>query len=102
MYLELVRIISSSPFFPGEISKTLQFHRAVFGANEQGNYIHPTISNESEPFVSTLLLLSSFARDEKHKYISTFVEERDVCNKEIYEDKTYSLVSNPKLFLKAD
>ena len=86
--------------FPGELSKTLQFHRAMFGANEQGNYIHPTISNESEPFVSTLLLLSSFARDEKHKYISTFAEAHDICEKEIFEEKSYSLVADPKLFLK--
>ncbi|MCE7741881.1 MAG: hypothetical protein GOP50_05440 [Candidatus Heimdallarchaeota archaeon] len=86
--------------YPGEISRTIQFQRAIFGANEQGNYIHPTISNGSEPFASTMLLLSSFARDEKHKYISTFVEDRDICSKEIYEDKPYSLVSNPDLFLK--
>ncbi|MHA1446862.1 MAG: hypothetical protein ACTSSN_09240 [Candidatus Heimdallarchaeaceae archaeon] len=85
---------------PGELAKTIQFHRAMFGANEQGNYIHPTISNESEPFMSTLLLLSSFARDEKHKYISTFAEERDICDKAIFEEKLYSLVSNPELFLK--
>ena len=46
------------------------------------------------------MLLSSFARDEKHKYISTFVESHDICNKEIFEEKSYSLVSDPKLFLK--
>jgi len=86
--------------YPGEISRTIQFNRAIFGANEQGNYIHPTMSNESEPFVSTLLLLSSFARAEKHKYLSTFVEDRDVCLKEYFEEKPYSLVSNPDLFLK--
>ncbi len=86
--------------YPGEISRTVQFQRAIFGADEQGIYIHPTISNESEPFASTLLLLSSFARDEKHKYISTFVEDRDICDKDIFEDKSYSLVADPKLFLK--
>ncbi len=86
--------------YPGEISRTIQFQRAIFGANEQGNYIHPTISNESEPFASTLLILSSFARNEKHKYISTFVEDRNICDKEIYEERSYSLVSKPDLFLK--
>jgi len=39
--------------YPGEISRKIQFQRAIFGANEQGNYIHPTISNESEPFAFT-------------------------------------------------
>lgn len=86
--------------YPGEISRTMQFQRAIFAANEQGNYIHPTISNESEPFASTLLLLSSFARNEKHKYLSTFVEDRKICDRDIYEERPYSLVSNPDLFLK--
>jgi phosphomannomutase len=71
----------------------MQFHRAIFGSNEQGNYIHPTISNESEPFASTLLLLSALARDEKHKYMCSFAEENDVVNKELFEETTYSLHS---------
>ena len=86
--------------YPGEISRAIQFHRAIFGANEQGYYIHPTISNDSEPFVSTILLLSSFARDEKHRYMSSFLEEKDYLNKEITMEKSYSLVSEPKLFFK--
>ena len=34
------------------------------------------------------------------KYLSTFVEERDVLNKEFVEEKSYALVSNPVLFYK--
>ena len=86
--------------YPGEISRSMQFHRALFGANEQGYYIHPTMSNDSEPFVSTILLLSSFARDERHKYISTFAEEKDVLNKDYVEERSFSLVSEPELFFK--
>jgi phosphomannomutase len=85
---------------PGEISRTMQFNRAIFGANEQGNYIHPTISNESEPFASTLLLLSAFAREEKHRYISSFVEEKDVVEKSIIESTTYSLFSDAESLFK--
>ncbi|MBY9001660.1 MAG: hypothetical protein KGD64_12150, partial [Candidatus Heimdallarchaeota archaeon] len=83
---------------PGEISRTIQFHRALFGANSQGNFIHPTISNESEPFASTLFLLSSFARDDKHKYISTFIEQWDILNKEDSEEKKYNLLSKADAF----
>ncbi len=86
--------------YPGEISRKIQFQRALFGANEQGNYIHPTISNESEPFVSTLLLLSSFARDEKHRFLSTFVEQYDVINKEFIKRKTYSPYSEADALLR--
>ena len=86
--------------YPGEISRKIQFQRAIFGANEQGNYIHPTISNESEPMVSTLLLLSSFARDEKHRFLSTFVEQNDVINKEFIERKTYSPYSEADTILR--
>jgi phosphomannomutase len=83
---------------PGETSRAMQFHRALFGATAQGNYIHPTISNESEPFASTLYLLSTFARDDKHKYISTFIEQWDVLNKEFTEEKNYNLLSKAKEF----
>ncbi|NPD88357.1 MAG: hypothetical protein HGN29_06520 [Asgard group archaeon] len=85
---------------PGEISRSMQFNRAIFGANEQGNYIHPTISNESEPFASTLLLLSAFARNEKHRYISSFVEEKDIIEKTLIEETTYSLFSNAEYLFK--
>lgn len=86
---------------PGEISRAMQFNRAIFGANEQGNYIHPTISNESEPFASTLLLLSAFARNEKHRYISSFAEEKNVIDKEIISESTYSLFSNAESLFKS-
>ena len=86
--------------YPGEISRKIQFQRAIFGANEQGNYIHPTISNESEPFASILLLLSSFARDENHRYLSTFVEKSDFINKEYIERKTYSPYSKADVLLR--
>ena len=85
---------------PGEISRSMQFNRAIFGANEQGNYIHPTISNESEPFASTLLLLSAFARNEKHRYISSFAEEKNVIDKNIIEETTYSLFSDAENLFK--
>ncbi|MHA1667963.1 MAG: hypothetical protein ACTSUR_04820 [Candidatus Heimdallarchaeaceae archaeon] len=83
---------------PGEISRAIQFNRALFGANEQGNYIHPTISNESEPFASTLLLLASFARDEHHRFISSFAEEKNVVDRSLITEKSFSLHSNPRIF----
>lgn len=85
---------------PGEISRAMQFNRAIFGANEQGNYIHPTISNESEPFASTLLLLSAFARDENHRYISSFAEEKDKIDETLIEETTYSLFSDAENLFK--
>ena len=85
---------------PGEISRSMQFNRAIFGANEQGNYIHPTISNESEPFASTLLLLSAFARDDKHRYISSFAEEKDAMDKSLLQETTYSLFSDAESLFK--
>ncbi len=85
---------------PGEMSRLIQFKRALFGANEHGSYIHPTFSNESEPFVSTLLLLWSFAQNEKHKYISSFAEENDVVDENMYLEEYYRLNADPTLFFK--
>lgn len=83
--------------FPGNISKTMQFHRALYGGNERGNYIHPTFSNESEPFITALLLLREFAQG-KTKYLSQLIEQYNVINRSFLETAEYYPLDNTTAF----
>ncbi len=86
---------------PGDMSRAIQFNRGIFGANEQGNYIHPTFSNESEPFITALSLLSIFAQNKECKYISTFIEAHDYFNKLYLTEENYTLNVNPEVFFRS-
>ena len=85
---------------PGQLSRSAQFSRALFGANEQGNYIHPTFSNESEPFVTTLLLLKALAQHTETNHISSIFNENEIVNQIYLTEHTYTLHSNPEEFFR--
>ncbi|MHA1687469.1 MAG: hypothetical protein ACTSYD_13885 [Candidatus Heimdallarchaeaceae archaeon] len=84
--------------YPGNISKTMQFHRSLFGGNERGNYIHPTFSNESEPFVTALLILRELAQNGRFKYLSQLIEQYDVVNHAYLKEELYYPLNQPVEF----
>jgi len=81
---------------PGSLSRTVKFHRALFAANDKGNYIHPTFSNESEPFVTTLFILWALAQENER--LSILSEKNNYINKLYITEDSYRISCDPAEF----